>query len=559
VLWLRNIWFLTLVIGGVAALGWNLLPPRANHLTPAHEPGADREPTLRATVVAVDSAFEERWNAESLEPAKPASDLLIARRLSLALTGTVPSLEEIRQFEALPPEQRLGWWIDHLLHDRRYADYFAERFARSYVGTEDGPFILYRRRRFVQWLADEFAANKPYDGIVRELIASEGLWTDHPATNFVSVTAQADAKNKPDPVRLGGRVTRAFLGLRLDCAQCHNHPFASWRQKDFEGLSAYFGQTDVSFAGIRDEAGEYRIEDRKTREMRVVEPEVPFSPELVPEQGTRRQKLAAWVTHPRNPYFARATVNRVWALLFGRPLVDPVDGLEPDGSPPPTLQMGALGGGVAAYRLEAKGSMVAMQRLADDFTERGYDLRRLIRVIASSRVFRLDSTAEHELTEKHDAAWAVFPLTRLRPEQVAGSVIQAASITTIDADAHLIRRLIRLGDQNDFVTRYGDTGEDEFDGRGGTIPQRLILMNGKMVREKIQDSPLNATTRIAWLAKADANAVEVAYLACLSRRPTEPERAHFGEFMTDPELKRAHKVQDLFWSLINATEFSWNH
>ena len=137
----------------------------------------------------------------------------------------------------------MPWWLDHILQDRRFADYFAERLARTFVGTEDGPFILYRRRRFVTWLEEQLAHNRPYDQLVRELIAGTGLWTDKPATNFLSVTCQPDHQNQPDPVRLAGRVTRAFLGLRLDCAQCHNHPFADWKQADFQGLSAFFGQT----------------------------------------------------------------------------------------------------------------------------------------------------------------------------------------------------------------------------------------------------------------------------------------------------------------------------
>ncbi len=207
--------------------------------------------------------------------------------------GTIPSLEEIRQFEYLPAEQRLPWWIDHILQDRRFADNFAERFARAFVGTEDGPFILYRRRRFVAWLGDQFAANRPYDQIVRELIASEGLWTDKPATNFLSVTIQPDNKNQPDPVRLAGRVTRAFLGLRLDCAQCHNHPFAEWKQADFQGLSAFFGQTHLGFTGVHDGPGEYEVKDRKTQELRIVAPSVPFAAELLPEHG--QPALAAGV------------------------------------------------------------------------------------------------------------------------------------------------------------------------------------------------------------------------------------------------------------------------
>src|SRR5439155_9601592 len=126
------------------------------------------------------------------------------------------------------------------------------------------------------------------------------------------------------------------------------------------------------------------------------------------------------------------------------------------------------------------------QLIADDFVAHGFDLRRLIRVIASTEVFRLDSAATDETGEAEEKGWAVFPLTRLRPEQVAGSVLQAASVATLDAETHILLRLARSGQENDFVKRYGDSGEDEFEGRGGTIPQRLLMMNGKMVRERVQ-------------------------------------------------------------------------
>src|SRR5262249_28962175 len=158
--------------------------------------------------------------------------------------------------------------------------------------------------------------------------------------------------------------------------------------------------------------------------------------------------------------------------------------------------------------------------LADDLVAHGFDLRRLIRVIAATEVFRRDSAAEHEITEGHERAWAAFPLTRLRPEQAVGAALQSASVATVNAEAHILVRSLRATQQNDFVQPYGDSGEDEFDGGGGTIPQRLLLMNGGLVREKIKEGPFNASTRISWLAPDDARAVEAAYLAVLTRRPT---------------------------------------
>jgi hypothetical protein len=534
--WARDLLFVGLVVGGLTALAVHLWPAPPTKPATSYDARAYADGDFRASVDKVDAEFAKQWDEAKVKPANPAPDMIVARRMALGLMGTVPSLEEIRQFEALPDGERLPWWLDHILQDQRFADYFGERLARAFVGTEQGPFIFFRRRRFVTWLSEQIAADKRYDAIVREIIAGTGLWTDKPATNFVSVTAQQDKKNEPDPVRLAGRVTRGFLGLRLDCAQCHNHPFANWKQTDFEGLSAFFGQTHITFKGVQDGDGEYQVDDKKRNETRVVEPKVPFAKGLLPDDGTRRQRLAGWVTHPKNPYFARAAVNRVWAVMTGRPLVEPVDNLEPDGPVPPALQV-----------------------LADDFVAHDFDLRRLIRVIAATRVFRLDSAADPEPGEIEEKAWAVFPLTRLRPEQVAGGVLQAASISTINAKTHILLRLAREAQENDFVKRYGDSGDDEFEGHGGTIPQRLLLMNGKVVGEHIQSSPLYATQRIAWMAPDDPKAVEVAYLAALSRRPTSEERAHFEALLADTSMSRGQRVEDLYWALVNSTEFSWNH
>jgi hypothetical protein len=542
-MWKRNLLFLGLLIGGVGALGANLMPPREPKAATRYDAGAYQAADFRASVEKVDASFREQWKQQKIDPAQPAPHLAVARRLSLGLMGAVPSLEEIRQLESLPESERLPWWIDHILQDRRCANYLAERLARACVGTEDGPFILYRRRRFVDWLANQVIRNRPYDEVVRDLIATDGLWTDKPATNFISVTSKPDKKNQPDPIRLAGRVTRAFLGLRLDCAECHNHPFADWKQADFRGLAAFFGQTQVGFTGIHEGTGEFKAMDKKLEKERIILPRVPFSPELLPDgQGpvlNRRQRLAWWVTDRKNPYFAKAAVNRVWAIVTGRPLIEPVDNLQTEDAPP--------------------GMQSVLGILAEDFASSGFDLKRLIRVIASALVFRLDSAIDRDATDADEKTWAVFPLTRLRPEQVMGGVIQAASVTTIDSESHILVRLTRLTNQNDFVKRYGDRGEDEFGGRGGTIPQRLLLMNGTLIHERIKPGPFSAPTRLAWLAPDDPKAIESAYLAALTRRPTAEELDHFSNLMQDTRLGRAERLEEMYWALINSTEFSWNH
>lgn len=533
---LKNILFVALILAGLAAMGASLVPSKSGRRVAVV---ASPDGEFKETVTKVDEAFATAWARDGIQPALPADALTVARRLSLGLTGTIPSLEEIRKLEELPEGDRLDWWISHLLHDRRYADFVAERFARAFVGTENGPFIFFRRRKFVLWLAAEIARNRPYDQIVRDLITTEGLWTDKPATNFITVTIEPDNKekqNQPDPVRLAGRVTRAFLGIRLDCAQCHDHPFADWKQGDFEGFAAFFGQTRVGFRGVHDGSGEFKVQDRKTREYRVVEPRVARAADLLPVDGPLRRRLATWVTHQGNPWFAKATVNRVWAILCGQPLVTPIDNLEAAESPPEALAI-----------------------LADDFARNGHDLARLVRIIASTRAFRHESISRLDSSQKAEKTWASFPLTRLRPEQVAGSVIQAASISTIDAESHLVTRLMRFGEQNDFVKRYGDSGDDEFDGRGGTIPQRLVMMNGKLVQEKTRGGPFNTTTRVEWLAGSDESALEALFLATLTRRPDTEERDHFTRSLADRTVGRGHGIQDIFWALVNSTEFSWNH
>jgi hypothetical protein len=533
----RDLIFVCVILGASLALARGALRPAVLLAHPAESKKPDR-PDLGQIRGEVDAAFRKQWGEKGLSPAYPAPDLAVMRRLSLALAGSIPSLEEIRHFETLPPERRTDDWLEELLHDRRTADYLAERFARALVGTEDGPFIQFRRRRFTTWLSDAILENRPYDAIVRDLVADQGLWTDHPATNFVSVTFSQETE-RPDPERLAARVARAFLGIRLDCAQCHDHPFQPWKQADFRGLAAFFGGAYSSLRGIRDRENRYQPLDRKTKAAVTVEPRVPFQPELLPAHGNPRQQLAGWIVDPGNAHFARATANRVWALLFGRPLVEPVDDLPATGEVPSQLDL-----------------------LARDFSSHGYDLHRLIRVVASTQVFRLDSTegAGAQSSGARDESWATFPLIRLRPEQVAGALFQSASLATLGPQSPWIVRLATYTGRNDFVRRYGDTGEDEFAATGGTIPQRLLLMNGELMKEKTKDGLFNASRRIAEQAPDDERAIEVAYLTVLTRRPISEEVAHFRPRLAGTKgQERKDRLTDLFWTLLNTTEFSWNH
>jgi hypothetical protein len=517
--------------------------------TPA-SPGVQVHGDLAGIVARVDQACENAWREVQVEPLGPADPFAVVRRLSLALCGTVPSLEEIRALEKLPPDRQVDTHLEKLLGDRRYADYFAERLARAFVGTEDGPFLVYRRRRFVYWLSDELY-KKPtdrgylsYDALVHQVISAEGLWTDQAATNFV--TARVIENKGPDPLALAARTTRAFLGIRIDCAQCHDHPFTGWKQGDFEGLAAFFAHTKQSFRGIEDQDGELKVEDVKSKEEREVAPRFPFAADSASNEGRRREQLAHWVTSEKHhqdsdgnthDYFAEAICNRVWTLMFSQGIAEPVDDLE------------------AGRRLPG-----VLEELAKDFRENGHDLRRLIRVIAATRAFLMSAGIGNEVSEEQERVFAAFPMTRLRSEQIAGALIQASSLQTVDADSHIFIRALRFFNTNDFIKNYGDAGDDELNAHVGTIPQRLVMMNGKMPRERIQASPINAAGRISQLAPSDESRVRIAYLVSLTRAPQPDELEHFAGRLS--QLKKQEKsqgVEDLLWALFNSTEFSWNH
>ncbi len=511
---------------------------------PQSAPPAPASNDVRKSAARVDAVFQRAWQEAEVTPIERAEPLMVARRLSLALCGTIPSLEEIRELEKLPADKQIEAHLEHLLVDRRFADHFAERLARTFVGTNDGPFLLFRRRRFAYWLSDQLTANRRYDELVREIIATEGLWTDQPATNFI--TARVIEDKGPDPLALAARTARAFLGVRIDCAQCHHHPFTGWTQRDFEGLAAFFAHAKQSFRGIEDKEGELKVEDIRIKEEREVAPRVPFATDAMPDAGRRREQLAEWIIRPKwkegtddkpHDYFVEAIVNRVWTLMFSQGICEPVDDLE------------------AERRVAG-----VLESQSEDFRNHGFDLRRLIRVIAMTQAFRASAGNGEDVSEDQERVFAAFPMTRLRSEQIAGSISQVASLQTVDADSHIILRTARFFSTIEFIKQYGDAGEEELNAHIGTIPQRLVMMNGKMPRERIQANPFNAAGRIARLAPNDESRIRTAYLVCLTRPPSTEELAHFVGRLRELKPKNKHEgVEDLLWALMNSTEFSWNH
>lgn len=511
------------------------------------------QPDIDSVARQIDQVFLNRWQSAGVEPADPADRLKIIRRVSLGLTGSIASLEEIRRIEQIPEQQQIDWWIARLLEDRRTSDHLAERFARALVGVEDGPFIVFRRHRFVSWLAEQLHARRPYDELVRQMVSATGLWTDSPGTNFISISAQADMDNRLDPITLTAKTSRALLGVRLDCLECHNDFLGNvtlgepgnareGQQIDFHQLAAFFGQVSMKFAGVQDQpdAGSYKVRLLEDSQPREVTARVPYAEGLLPTSGLLRDRLAEWITHPQNKPFARVTVNRLWAVLFGAPIVETIDDISLVHPPPKELEI-----------------------LANDFIANRFDLYRTLRVIAASRVFRLDSRLENRLgqqpTDQHEQLRAVYPLVRLRPEQMARSILQATALRTIDYSAGIVNRVVSFGTQTEFVDRYGDFGKDEFMPRSETVTQRLLMLNGQMLRDRINNDLL-APNQLTLLATSDDRLAEVMYLTCLNRYPTADEIAWVGQRLSQSgQQTRRQLVTDLYWAILNSAEFGWSH
>lgn len=549
---LRWGWFGLLVILAFGYLAAGLSNPPQKRVQP-HQPQSEAAPAEAAEQDSIANAIQEineLWSASleerGMQPADPADWMTNCRRISLALVGNGLSLEEIRQLEQVPKPAREAAHLQNLLKDPRFHHYWAERWTRFLVGTDGGQFIVYRRRRFKIWLAEVFAANRRYDQMVRDLITAEGLWTDQPQVNFLTATFDSN-NNQADPVRLAARTSRAFLGLRIDCLQCHNDFLGNVNlgdaddpregmQTDFHQLAAFYTSAKNGVLGVRSGEVDYSYKYLDATEEVAVQPAVPYSPELLPSDGDPRNRLATWITHPENRQAARAAVSHVWALMFGRASGEAVDNLP----------------------IDAKSSPM-MEALANDFVEHGFDMRRLIRLIAGSGAFRVDSRAEFEVTPAHERAHAVFPLVRLRPEQVAGSVIQAARIKKTDRESSLFLQLQTLTGTNDFVTQYGDVGEDEFTTDSVTITQRLLMMNGGMLSEVVNSNPvLNTSAHVGMFAKDDQHAVGILYLCALNRYPTAAEKEHFVRRLSEAE-NRDEAIEDILWVLLNSSELAWNH
>ncbi len=513
--------------------------------------------TIEDSLPELDQQFIESWAEAGIAKTPQAGESLLMRRMALALTGTPPSLEQLRWVQQIPEEKRLDQFLAHLLQDRSSHEYLAEQLSRSWIGTENGPFVVFRRRRFVDWLADELGKNRPYDELVSSMLTARGLWTDNGAVNFYTAQCDQENENQLDTIRLTGKISRCFLGMRLDCLQCHDDFTGTTevapegepregRQTDFHAIASFFGQTTISPTGVHDDTTRptYSVELLGDSEPSDVPASVPFgsawSPGTMHDQRLSqdevlRQQFANWLTRKENRPFARSMVNRTWGLLFGKPMTQPIDDIPLNGPFPPGLEV-----------------------LTDDFIQHDYNIQRLISLIVNSEAFRRDSRSQSPLSPQHEHLWASFPLTKIRPEQMAGTISQAASLSRLDDSSHILVQLVRFGEQNNFLTRFGDLGDDEFKKVSETVSQRLLLFNGEMINERLGSGglPFNSVAELNRLSPDNPTLVTTLYNIVLTRDPTENELEYF---LPKFDLDRRSAIEDTFWVLVNSSESLWNH
>jgi hypothetical protein len=495
-------------------------------------------------------------------PAPPAADAEFLRRVTLDLTGTIPTADEVRAFLADRDPAKRTKLIDRLLASPGYARRMADHFDVVFMERRGGNKVA--QAAWQEFLRESFAANKPYDQLVREILSADGVdaKTRGPAKFYL------DRDLAPDVVTRD--IGRIFLGRDLQCAQCHDHPqIADYKQEQYYGVQAFLNRVflypkpddanaviaekadgEVSFVNVFDRSqtkkgtpprlpGLAPIEDpmlEAGKEYRVA-PAKDVRP--VPTYS-RWARLAEAVTDRANPAFARTAVNRIWALLLGRGLIHPLD-LDHSENPPSHPEL--------------------LELLSDEFAARQFNVKWLVREIVQSQTYQRSSAVPPGF-EPEEGRYDVALLKPLSAEQFAYAVLQATGFTDAErqaqgADASDASVQAKLAPHvSVFQRRFGGRGgePEEFT---ATLDQALFLKHGATIRSLIAPRAGNTADRV--LKQSDpAAAAEELFLSVLTRLPTDAERAEVAQILSESPDRRGI-VCELIWALIASTEFRFNH
>jgi hypothetical protein len=501
----------------------------------------------------IDQLIDRKLQRLKIQPTAAVDDSGFLRRVSLDLTGQAPTPDQVLAFLNDKSPQKRSRIIDQLVASPAFVDHWTLKFAdllqnnRKYLG-EKGAY------GFQDWIRERVSQNTPYDQFVRELILSRGSSYDNPAANFYRVTR--DAKPTME------KTTQVFLGVRMVCAQCHDHPFERWTQNQYYEMAAFF-----SAVGVRPgyEVGEEIIYDQRSdydmkhpKDGRVVPPKFMIAatvastgPTAIPSDERRRESMADWLVSKENPFFAKSTVNRMWSYFFGRGIIDPVDDIRAS-NPPSNPEL--------------------LEALTKDFIDHKFDLRHLMRTIASSRAYQA-GIETNEWNEADETNFSHAVPRRLSAEQLMDALTLATGARPRLPDVPPDTKAVEFVDphigKEGFLDLFGRPAREsscECERRSDlSLPQALNLVNGKAISDAVADGEGRVTKAIL-SGRSDREIVQELYLASLGRQATTAELENATRYLqasssdaAEQMRGRAERAQDLLWALVNSKAFLYNH
>ena len=496
----------------------------------------------------IDSSLATAWSQEKRQPAPLADDAQFLRRLSLDVVGKIPSVSEVRQFAEDPRPDKRVRKVDELLGRGAFAAHFARVWRDLLLaGASNDNGALAFAPQLETWLRLRFATNIPYDQMVRELLtdaSSRGgdAMNNAPRRNVPSVQAYYQA-NESKPEMLAASTSRLFLGVQVQCAQCHDHPFAHWKQKEFWSFAALFSPGENMMEGALASASTptapLTIKIPQTE--KVVEAAFLGGAKPTWARGdTRQTVLARWITSDDNPLFARAAVNRVWEHFFGRGFVFPVDNL--DRTEPPVYPE-------------------LFNTISRQFVLHDYDLHYVIRALAGTQAYQATSArSKHE--DDDDRHFARIPVRRLSGDQLYDSIVQATGFRESAPARQNPFDFLNGGGgtRAQFLQKFADQSVPKTEAET-SILQALSLMNGKMASDVTN---LETSETLAAVLESpfldNPGRIDTLYLAALSRQPDKDELKQMSDYVTAAGAANERAaLADVFWALLNSAEFLLNH
>lgn len=496
----------------------------------------------------IDAEVQAVWQREKAVAAPRSADAAFLRRIYLDLVGTIPTYEEAKAFLVDTDPSKRDKLIDRLLEDPRFAGHQRDVWDLVLFGRNPAGYDATRTRKsFKKWLGEQFAKNTSYNRWVHDLLLGEQEGTELYYVQY---------RSQPEEATVA--VSRVFLGTQLQCARCHDHPYETWTQQDFYGMTAFFVRLVVLEPSGKKP---HRIAEKSTGEVLFTgaakdqkpgqkgtpvkakflagplldEPALPKdfkepplkADKLVPPRFSRKQKLAEWLTAADNPYFARAIANRVWAQFMGRGLVHPVDDLSTKNQPShPAL----------------------LEALTNHMRASNFDLKKLMRELVSSETYQLASTGS---TTEALPRW--FERARVRP--LSAEELLAA----IPVAAGQPPGFKHGGDTIEYFTRY--FGEPH-DGQGnfqGSLFEHLFMNNADNVRRMLAPAKGSLADTLSRMKAPPEEKVERLFLSVLSRPPSAQERARFVQHLMSDTKMAAALLDEALWALVSCAEFRFNH